>query len=107
MATTKTKSTDPLAALRKAGTNGDNYDVSTADIISRMKKWQKMSSFRLSGVDYNAVTIHFDTLPKDMKSFVADAFDLCPDLVQVDEDLELPELEKNLAKTKKLKLWWD
>ena len=98
---------DPFAALRKAGTNGDNYDVSTADIIERMKKWQKLCSFRLSGVDYNAVTINFDALPKDVKAFVADAYDLCPDLVQVDEDFELPELEKTIAKTKKLKLWWD
>jgi hypothetical protein len=102
-----TKNPDPFAALRKAGTNGDNYDVSTADIVSRMKKWQKLCSFRLSGADYNAVTINFDTLPKDVKAFVADAVDLCPDLVQVDEDLELPELEKQLTKTRKLKLWWD
>jgi hypothetical protein len=103
----KSKSTDPFAALRKAKTNGDNYDVSTADILSRIENWQKLCSFRLSGVDYNAVTINFDTLPKDIKAFVADAYDLCPDLVQVDEDFELPALEKSIAKTKKLKLWWD
>jgi hypothetical protein len=53
------------------------------------------------------VTIKFDTLPKDIKAFVVDAYDLCPDLVQVDEDFELPALEKSIAKTKKLKLWWD
>jgi hypothetical protein len=103
----KTKKTEPFAALRKAETNGENYDVSTSDIISRMKKWQKLCSFRLSGADYNAVTINFQTLPKNIKAFVADAYDLCPDLVQIDEDLELPELEKSIAKTKKLELWWD
>ena len=98
---------DPFAVLREAETNGENYDVSTSDIIARLKKWQKLCSFRLSGVDYNTVTLKFEVLPKNIKAFVRDAYDLCPDLVQIDEDLELPELEKNLAKTKKLALWWD
>jgi hypothetical protein len=98
---------DPFAALREAETNGENYDVSTSDIIARLKKWQKLCDFRLAAVDYNTVTIKFQTLPKDVAAFVKDAYDLCPDLVQLDEDLELPLLEKQLAKGKKLTLWWD
>jgi hypothetical protein len=98
---------DMFAPLVEAGTNGDNYDVSTEDIIARLKKWQKLCSFRISGVDYNTVTLKFDTLPKDIKAFVRDAYDLCPDLVQIDEEVDLPMLEKQLPKTKKLDLWWD
>lgn len=98
---------DPFAPLRKKETNGDNYDISTADIISRLKKWQKLCSFRLAAVDYNTVTIKFETLPKDVKSLIKDAYDLCPDLVQMDEDVELPLLVKRLPKEKKLTLWWD
>ena len=38
-----------------------------------MTKWQPLCSFRLSGATYNAVTVNFDTLPKDLTAFVADA----------------------------------
>jgi hypothetical protein len=103
----KKTSSDQFAALRKADTNGDNYDISTEDIISRLKKWQKICSFRVGKVDYNTVTLTFDELPKDIKTFVRDAYGLCPDLVQIDEALDLPALEKQLPKTKKLMLWWD
>jgi hypothetical protein len=103
----KESSDDEFAALRKKGTNGDNYDVATKDIIARFKKWQKLCSFRISKVDYNTVTLKFDTLPKDLKAFVRDAYDLCPDLVQIDEDDDLLLLEQQLPKTKELLLWWD
>ena len=77
------------------------------DIIARLKKWQKLCDFRLTEVDYNTVTLKFDTLPDDIEAFVRDAYDLCPDLVQVDEDSDLELLKKNLPKTKKMMLWWD
>ena len=60
----KKTNNDSFAALREAETNGDNYDISTADIIARLKKWQKLYAFRLTEVDYNTVTLKFDTLPK-------------------------------------------
>jgi hypothetical protein len=103
----KKKDKDMFAPLVEAETNGENYDVSTEDIIARFKKWQKLCSFRISGVDYNQVTLKFDTLPKNIKAFIRDAYDLCPDLVQMDDEIELPLLEKQLPKTKKLTLWWD
>ena len=83
------------------------YDISTEDIIARLKKWQTISSFSVGKVDYNTVTLTFDKLPKDIKSFVRQAYELCPDLVQVDEAIDLPSLEKQLPKTKTLMLWWD
>ncbi|HSY19993.1 MAG TPA: DUF4253 domain-containing protein [Candidatus Acidoferrales bacterium] len=103
----KQKEKDVFAPLVEAETNGDNYDISTEDIITRLKQWQKVCSFRISGVDYNTVTLKFDTLPKDIAAFVREAYDLCPDLVQIDEEIDLPLLEKQLPKTKKLDLWWD
>ena len=103
----KKTDSDMFAPLVEAETNGDNYDVSTDDIIARLKKWQTLCSFRIGDVDYNTVTLKFDTLPKDVDAFVQDAYDLCPDLVQMDEDTDLALLKKNLPKTKKLMLWWD
>src|SRR5688572_8292151 len=92
----KTKSADTFATVRKAGTNGDNYDVSTADIIARLKKWQKLCSFKVTGADYNEITLKFDELPKNIGPFLEDASDLCPDLVQIDESVDLPILGKDM-----------
>src|ERR671913_648597 len=104
----KTKTSDDgFAILRKKETNGDNYDVSTDDIIARLKKWQKLCSFQITSADYNVVKLKFDTLPKNLNAFIKDAYDLCPDLVQVDEDLDLELLKEQLPKTKKMTLWWD
>jgi hypothetical protein len=101
------KDKDIFAPLQEADTNGDNYDISTEDIITHLKGWQKICSFTLSEVDYNQVTLTFDTLPKDLDAFIKDAVELCPDLIMDDEDAEIPILKKQLAKTKKLGLWWD
>ena len=103
----KKTSKDSFAALREYETNGENSDVGTSDIISWLKKWQKLSSFRISGVASDGFTMKFDTLPKNIKAFVRDAYKLCPDLVAMDEDVEIPALEKQVEKTRKLTFWWD
>lgn len=103
----KKKEKDLFEPLRKAGTNGDNYDISTEDIIKRLKKWQKMCSFGVTNVTYNTMTLKFNALPKDIKMFIHEAYELCPDLVQFDEETDLPVYEKQLPKTKKLSFWWD
>ena len=93
--------------LREAETNGENHDVSTEDIIARLKEWQALCSFTLDEADYNTVEIHFETLPEDLDAFVADVCELCPDLVADDEEKALPLLKRQLVKNKKLTLWWD
>jgi hypothetical protein len=101
------KENDIFAPLVEADTNGDNYDLSTEDIIAHLKNWQKISSFTISDVDYNQVILNFSTLPKDLDAFIEDAVEFCPDLIMDDEDAEIPHLIEQLAKTKKLGLWWD
>ena len=101
------KDKDMFAPLVEADTNGDNYDISTEDIIVHLKKWQEICSFTLSDVDYNQVTLNFSTLPKDLDAFIVDAIEFCPDLIMDDEEAEIPMLKKQLTKTKKLGLWWD
>lgn len=98
---------DAFGKLRKAGTNGDNFDISTSDIIARLKKWQKLCSFQITAADYNTVKLKFERLPTNLDAFVQDAYDLCPDLVQVDEDVDLQLLKEQLPRTKELTLWWD
>ena len=93
--------------LIEAETNGDNYDISTEDIIARLKKWQAISSFRIINAEMDTVDIGFDTLPKDLEAFVKEAVEFCPDLIMDDEEAEIPHLVEMLKKTKILRLWWD
>ena len=101
------KENDMFAPLVEADTNGDNYDISTENIIEHLKQWQKIYSFTISDVDYNQVTLNFSTLPKDLDAFIKDAVEFCPDLIADDEDAEIPVLKKQLAQSKKLAFWWD
>jgi hypothetical protein len=96
-----------FAPLVEAETNGDNYDLSTENIITHLKQWQQMCSFTISDVDYNQVTLNFSALPNDLDAFIKDAVEFCPDLIMDDEDEEIPVLKKQLAEKKKLALWWD
>ena len=98
---------DMFEPLIEAETNGDNYDISTEDIVARLKEWRGLCEFTLGEVDYNTVELKFETLPQDLDAFVAEAYELCPDLVADDDEAELPLLKKQLAKSKKLTLWWD
>ena len=100
------KENDMFAPLVEADTNGDNYDVSTEDIIARLKQWQKLCSFTLSDVDYNQVILNFSTLPKDLEAFLQDAIEFCPDIVD-DPEAGIPMLKQQLTERKKLELWWD
>ncbi len=73
--------TDEFAPLREHETNGANFDLDTEDIITRLKEWKKLCTYRITGAEHDTVDIEFDTLPADMDTFVRDLYDFCPDLV--------------------------
>ena len=98
---------DMYAPLVAAETNGDNYDISTEDIIARFKQWQQICSFRIIDAEMNSVDIAFDTLPKDMEAFIREAVEFCPDLIMDDEDAEIPHLIEMTKKAKSISFWWD
>ena len=77
----KNPTPDPFDEIRKAGTNGANYDLDTDAIIERLTKWQALCSFIVANAQGDRVDITFTTLPKDMDAFARDLYDFCPDLV--------------------------
>jgi uncharacterized protein DUF4253 len=101
------KDKDMFALLVEAETNGDNYDISTEDIIARLKKWQEICSFRIFYAEHDTVDLAFDSLPKDTEAFIREAVEFCPDLVMDDPETEIPHLIEMLKKSKILRLWWD
>ncbi len=100
------KGTDQYEILRIMHTDGDEYDISNQDVIDRLKEWEKIASFDITGAESDWVEIEFKTLPKDLKAFAEEVYDFSPDAV--DEGPGTVEgLIKEIKKTKRLFLLWD
>jgi hypothetical protein len=100
------KGTDQYEILRIMHTDGDDYDISNEDVIERLKEWEKSSPFDILGADNDWVEIEFKTLPKDLKAFVEEVYDFCPDAVDQGPG-SVDDLIKEIQQTKRLFLWWD
>ncbi|MBI3880937.1 MAG: ankyrin repeat domain-containing protein [Verrucomicrobia bacterium] len=129
-------SNDGFDIVREAQTDGANYELDTNAIIERLQQWSGLCKFRVTEAGHDNLTIEFVTLPEDIKAFVQDLYDFCPDLidqgipyfpsdaatadsgsaattkVEEHEDLEnddygLEMLKRQLQQTKQVRLWWD
>lgn len=100
------KGTDQYDILRIMHTNGDDFDITNQDVIERLNEWEKNSPFEIIGADNDWVEIEFVTLPKDLKSFVQEVNDFCPDAVEQGPG-SMEGLAKEITRTKRLFLWWD
>jgi hypothetical protein len=100
------KGIDPYDILRVMQTNGDNDDVSHEDVIAKLREWEKGSTFEIIGAENDWIEIAFKKLPKNLRSFVEDLEDFCPDAVEGGASVE-EELVKEIQKTRRLYLSWD
>jgi len=100
------KGTDEYEILRIMQTSGDNYDISSQDVIDRLKEWEKISSFEIIGADTDWVEIEFTALPRDLKDFAEEVNDFCPDAVDQGPG-SVDGLIKDIKRTNRLFLWWD
>ncbi len=100
------KGTDQYEILRIMHTDGDDYEISNDDVIERLKEWDKSSPFDIVGADNDWVEIEFKSLPKDLKGFVEEVYDFCPDAVDEGPG-SVSGLIKEIQQTKRLFLFWD
>ncbi len=100
------KSTDQYDIVRVMHTEGREQGISNEDVIERLKDWEKGSPFEIIGADHDWVEIEFKTLPKDLKAFVEEVYDFCPDSVDQGPGTTAA-LAKEILRTKRLFLWWD
>lgn len=101
------KGTDQYDILRIMQTNGDDYEISNADVIDRLKEWEKNWQFEIIGAENDWVEIEFKSLPRDVKAFAEEVRDFCPDAVDQGAGGNLAGLVKELKATKRLYLWWE
>ena len=75
------RSDDAYAPLRLRRTDGANYDISTDDIVARLREWETICAFRVVGAAGSWVALQFQTLPEKLCTFAEDVYLFCPDTV--------------------------
>lgn len=100
------KGTDQYEILRIMQTNGDDYDITNADIIERLKEWESKYPFAIIGAENDWVEIEFRSVPENLHAFIEEINDFCPDAVGQEEG-GIDALMKSIASTLRLVLWWE
>jgi hypothetical protein len=100
------KGIDQFMILRIMQTSGEEEEVTTDEIIERLREWSRLSPFEIIGAENDWVELEFSVLPKDLKAFAEEVYDLSPDTV--DEGTgSIKDLILELRKTKRLVLLWN
>lgn len=82
--------------IKENGTGGPNYDVSTEDVIKKLKQWDSQYGIEISEVSHDQVLVKFSSLPENLESFAKEVYDFCPDVIDqhfgcMDEMVEMME----------------
>jgi hypothetical protein len=123
--------------LRDAEISADNYDLSTEDIIEKLRQWDTQYGIEISDVEFDSVNVTFEKLPNDLSNLALEIYEFCPDIIDqhfgciadileesgedVSEDFRefikdvdltndnygLELLKRSLALNKLVSLWWD
>jgi hypothetical protein len=94
---------DKYQQLREVGTNGDNYDIGTEDVIHQLQKWDAEYGIELTDVEFDTVTVIFRNLPEDLTDLAVEIYEFCPDTIDQHfgcfaESIEIMEgFEQDLA----------
>ena len=92
--------------VKVAATNAVNYEKSTDQIISKLKKWDSEYGIDIWQAETDTIQLSLKKQPKDIKKFSQEVYEFCPDIV--DQGVGSVEaLELEIVKSKAIYLWWD
>jgi hypothetical protein len=72
---------DKYQLVREVGTNGDNYELSTEDLIEQFKDWDAKYGIELSDIEFDSVIVTFNNLPEDLTDLAVEIYEFCPDTI--------------------------
>ena len=72
---------DKYQLVREVGTNSDNYELSTEDLIEQFKDWDAKYGIELSDITFDSVTVTFNNLPEDLTDLAVEIYEFCPDTI--------------------------
>ena len=96
----------PLDILRLAQTDAANYDLSTEDIVTKLKELDRRYGIRIYAAQTDSVGFELRKQPADPRAFAEELYAFCPDLV--DQGVgSVEQLAEYLKDHRDLHLWWD
>lgn len=100
------KGETPFDILRLAQTDAANYDLSTEDIVTKLKELDRRYGIRLYAAQTDSVGFELLRQPTNPESFAEELYAFCPDLV--DQGVgSVEHLAAYLKDHRDLHLWWD
>jgi hypothetical protein len=97
--------TDKYAVMAAMDTNGDNYEIGSADVIAWMKELEAEQPFVLTGIGFDYMEGRFTAPVKDPSGLARRMYQFCPDIV--DQGVgTVDKLAEELQK-ESLYFWWD
>ena len=97
---------DQLDILRLAQSDAINFDMDTEALVKKLRAYAAIVPIDIWHAETDAIELDLASVPPDLPAFTKDVYAFCPDIV--DQGIgSVAELEKALAKTKRLYLWWD
>jgi len=103
---TVVKGTDPYEILRIKNTDGINYGHTNAQVIAKLKEWEKRYPFTILGASMDWVQLELAGVPPDCDDFAKEVYHFCPDIVDQGTG-SVGELAQEIRKSRRLFLWWD
>ena len=96
---------DKYAVMAAMDTNGDNYDIGTAGVISWMKELEQEQPYILPEIGFDYMAGIFVSPVKDAPGLAARMYQFCPDIV--DQGVETVRALATELRKGKLYFWWD
>lgn len=92
--------------MEYAGTNGINSDITTEDIINKIKEWKSKFRLRVIGIGLDSCKIEILDRNIDYKSLATDVYAFCPDVAD-EHQWSIAQLAEDIETTGIIQLWWD
>jgi hypothetical protein len=92
--------------LRIAASDAVNYGKDTEDLVRALQSWDERYGIDIYAAQTDTIQLKLKSVPKDMKAFANEVYELCPDIV--DQGVgDVEKLAAEIVATKAVYLWWD
>ena len=92
--------------LRVAQSDAINFDMETEGLIRKLEEYHSKYGIDIFHAETDTIEFRFTTMPSDLAEFCNDLYEFCPDIVDQGGGT-VEELQKEVAKTGAVFLWWD
>jgi hypothetical protein len=96
---------DKYEVLQAVGTDGVNYDVDNAAVITWLRNMEAQNPFTLTGAGLDFLEGYFVSAPQNSAALAKRMYEFCPDIVDQGTG-SVEALAEELAKGR-LYFWWD